>query len=300
MSESGGNDATIQALIAWGEGLEAVRAMLLTSTRAVPGGVVDALSDYDVILVTRDIRPSMDDHGWIGDFGEVLIAYWDPVETDGDTGYERSGNIVQYADGLKIDFSLWPVGMLERIAAMDRLPDELDAGYRVLVDKDGVAGRLAAPTYRAYIPERPDEAAYLTLVNDFFVGVPYVAKSLARGDVLPGKWALDYDMRYVYLLPMLEWRVECDHGWSLPVGNNGKGLMTRLSPDTRDAMEGTYAGIDAEANCEAMFRMIELFRKVAREVGALLGYAYPEELDARVTTFAWTMLDGRQGQPGNM
>lgn len=300
MSDGAETDVMIRNLIVWGEAREDVRAMLLTSTRAVPGGVVDALSDYDVIVVTRDIRPYMDDHDWIGDFGDVLVAYWDPLESDPETGEAWTGNIVQYADGLKIDFSLWPVGMLERIMAMDRLPDELDAGYRVLLDKDGMVGRLVAPTYAAYIPDRPDERAYLTLVNDFFVGVPYVAKCLVRGDVLPGKWALDYDMRYVYLLPMLEWRVECDHDWSLPVGINGKGLMTRLPSDIRDAMEGTYAGIDVEANRDAMFRMIELFRRVGREVGESLGYTYPEELDTRVTAFAREMLAGGQGQPGNM
>lgn len=290
MSKAVEHDAVIRSLLRWGEEREDVRAMLLTSTRAIPGGVVDALSDYDVIVVTRDIRPYVDDHGWVGDFGEVLVAYWDPVETDADTGCAWSGNIIQYEDGLKIDFSLWPVGMLDRIAVLDRLPDELDAGYRVLLDKDGVAGRLAAPTYTAYIPQRPDEETYLTLVNDFFIGVPYVAKCLVRGDVLPGKWALDYDMRYVYLLPMLEWRVECDHDWSLPVGINGKGLMTRLLRDVRDDLEGTYAGIDVEANRKAMFRMIGLFRRVAREVGESLGYAYPEDLDARVTSFARKML----------
>lgn len=291
MCDAAEDDAVIRKLVGWGAAREDVRAMLLTSTRAVPGGAVDALSDYDVIVVARDIRPSMEDPSWVGDFGEVLIAYWDPVETDPETGCEWSGNIVQYADGLKIDFTLWPAGMLERIAARDRLPDELDAGYRVLLDKDGVAGRLAAPTYRAYIPQRPDEATYRTLVNDFFVGVPYVAKCLVRGEVLAGKWALDYDMRYVYLLPMLEWRVSCDEDWSVPVGVNGKGLLKRLPQDIRDALEGTYAGMGADANREAMLRMIDLFRRVAREVGACLGFAYPEELDAQVTAYAREMMD---------
>jgi len=37
------------------EVVNAVRAMLLTSTRAVPGSLLDAWSDHDVILVVRDI-----------------------------------------------------------------------------------------------------------------------------------------------------------------------------------------------------------------------------------------------------
>lgn len=181
--------------------------------------------------------------------------------------------------------------MLERLVALETLPAELDAGYRVLLDKDGLAGRLRSPTYTSYVPDRPDATAYLTLVNDFFVGAPYVAKCLLRDEVLPAKWCLDYDMRYVYLLPMLEWRVECDHGWSIPVGINGKGLKTHLPLDVWAELEGTYAGAGVAETWEALFRMIALFRRVGREVSADLGYAYPEDLDRRVTDFMREMRE---------
>jgi aminoglycoside 6-adenylyltransferase len=284
----------IDRLVHWAGQRDAVRSVLLTSTRTVPGGTVDALSDYDIILVLRDIHPFMTDRGWIADFGEVLVAYWDPLEpdTEAGTGIAQSGNIVQYADGLKIDFRFWPVALLEAVTRLPALPAELDAGYRVLLDKDGVARGLRPPTHAAYIPARPDEAAYLTLVNDFFVGAPYVAKCLLRDDVLPAKWCLDYDMRYVYLLPMLEWRMECDHDWSVPVGVNGKGLKKRLPPEIWAELEGTYAGAGVAENWESLFRMIALFRRISREVGAHLGYAYPEALDRRVTAFVRRMQEG--------
>lgn len=57
MSGAQETDAVIAHLVGWAERREAVRAVLLTSTRTVPGAKVDALSDYDVILVVRDIRP---------------------------------------------------------------------------------------------------------------------------------------------------------------------------------------------------------------------------------------------------
>jgi len=99
------HDDTLNHLVAWGEARDDVRAMLLTSTRAAPGGEVDALSDYDVILVVRDIRPYAHERRWLADFGEVLVAYWDPVAPDPETGVDATGNVVQYADGLKIDFT---------------------------------------------------------------------------------------------------------------------------------------------------------------------------------------------------
>src|SRR5690606_14897820 len=101
-----------------------VRAVLLTSTRAVPGGKVDALSDYDVIVVVRDVRPYADDHGWIEDFGPVLVAYWDPLQPDRDNRLHQANNVVQYEGALKIDFGVWSVEKLRQIAALPDLSDE--------------------------------------------------------------------------------------------------------------------------------------------------------------------------------
>jgi aminoglycoside 6-adenylyltransferase len=53
----------------WGSGQDAVRAMLLTSTRAVPQAAVDRMSDYDVILVVRDIVPFHENRTWLQAFG---------------------------------------------------------------------------------------------------------------------------------------------------------------------------------------------------------------------------------------
>jgi aminoglycoside 6-adenylyltransferase len=284
-------DDVIRRLVRWADRQAAVRAMLLTSTRAIPHAAVDALSDYDVVLAVRDIRPFVADRGWLEDFGEVLVAYWDPIRPDPDHGLERLGNVTQYADGLKIDFNLWPVALLERIAGAPALPVELDAGYRVLADKDGLTVGLRPPTHAAYIPTPPDDATYQAVVNDFFVDAPYVAKCLVRDELLPAKWCLDYDMKHVYLRPMLEWRMECDHGWAVPVRILGKGLKGRLPPDLWTELEGTYAGAGIADNWEALFRTMALFRRVARDVAAHLNYAYPDELDRRVSAYVRRMRD---------
>ncbi len=296
MSETQQSDVVIDHLVGWAEGRDEVRVVLLTSTHAVPDAKVDALSDYDVILVVRDIHPFATERSWLADFGTVLIAYWDPLHPDPDTGIECASNVVQYADGLKIDFTIWPVAILEQLLSAAALPKELDAGYRVLLDKDGLAANLREPTHTAYISARPDEATYLTLVNDFFVGAPYVAKCLLRDEILPAKWCLDYDMRHVYLLPMLEWRMACDHDWAVPTGALGKGLKRRLPPDLWAEFEATFAGAVLEDNWDALFRMIALFGRVAGEVGAHLGYTYPEAFARRVTEFVWRMY--RNGGAG--
>jgi aminoglycoside 6-adenylyltransferase len=276
-------------LIQWAEHRSSIRAMLLTSTRAVPNAAVDFLSDYDVILIVEDIHPFYEDRSWLKDFGEVLVVYWDPIFPDPEHGIERTANVTQYTDGLKIDFSLWPVALLQKIVRAPALEAELDAGYRVLLDKDSLTRELKPPTHQAYIPTRPTNEAYQLLINDFFTDVPYMAKCLLRGELLPAKWCLDYDMKHVHLRPMLEWRMGVEHNWSVPTGSLGKGLKKKLPPEIWSRLEATYAGADTQDNWEALFRTITLFREVAMQVGAGLGYDYPLELDQRVTAFVQKM-----------
>lgn len=132
--------------------------MILTSSRAIPHTTVDAFSDDDVILVADDIHWFLADQRWIEHFGDVLVAYWDPLLTDSDSGIAHSANIVQYQDTLKIEFSLWLVAMLDHTVHLPALPAELDAGYGVLVDKDRLTDSLRAPAYSGFISSPPDEA----------------------------------------------------------------------------------------------------------------------------------------------
>jgi len=279
----------IQRLIQWAEQRESIRAMLLTSTRAIPTASVDVFSDYDVVLVVKNIRPFFEDRSWLADFGEVLIVYCDPIYSDPDYGIEKFANVTQYADGLKIDFTLWPVELLQKILQAPALTAELDAGYRILIDKDHLTEGMQPPTYTAYIPVPPTEQVYQKTIEDFLSDPPYVAKCLLRDELLPAKWCLDYDMKHIFLRSMLEWRMELDHGWSMPTGALGKGLKKRLPPEIWSQLENTYAGADIAGNWEALFRTMSLFRQVAMEVGEGLGYVYPHDLDQRVTAYVKDM-----------
>ena len=277
-------DATYK-IIQWAQTCNPIRAVLLTSTRAIPNATVDVLSDYDVILVVQDIHPFVADHAWLNTFGEVLVTYWDAIHPDPLSGIDHCGSVIQYSDGLKIDFTLWPVDLLQHIIAAPVLPAELDAGYQVLLDKDHLTDRLRPPTGRAYVPKPPTHAEYQILINDFLSDAPYVAKCLWRNELMPAKWCLDYDMKHIYLRQMLEWRLEIDYDWSVPVGFLGKGLSKHLPPATWTALEQTYAGAGTADNWIALMRTMELFRQVSVEVGDSLKYPYPDELHQRVTAY---------------
>jgi len=272
-------------LIQWATARNPIRAVLLTSTRAIPDAPIDALSDYDVILIVQELLPFAFDHTWLTDFGDVLVAYWDPIYPDPVFGIEKCGNVTQYADGLKIDFTLWPVALFQQIVAAPVLLAELDAGYSVVLDKDHLTANLRMPTGTAYVPTPPTLTTYQTLINDFLSDAPYVAKCLWRDELLPAKWCLDSDMKHTYLRRLLEWRMEIDHDWSISAGFLGKGLKKRLSPDIWARVEQTYVGARIADNWDALAHTMTLFRQVAIEIGAHLGYAYPDDLHQRVSAY---------------
>ena len=285
MSSTAREDEVIRRLKLWAMQRESVRAMLLTSTRANPNATLDAFSDYDIILIVDDIHPYYQDRSWLGDFGDVLVAYWDSIYLAPEYGLEVFGNVTQYVDGLKMDFTLWPIKLVRRIAEEDRLPANLDVGYTVLLDKGQLTAGLKAPTYTVYIPKRPTGEAFYKVVEDFYSDAPYVAKCLLRDELLPAKWCLDYDMKHVYLRQMLEWRMELDCEWSIPTGALGKGLKKRLPAAIWSALEETFAGAEIDENWEALFKTLALFRDLGKQVADGLGYLFPDELDRRVTAF---------------
>ncbi len=279
-------------LVAWGEACPPIRALILTSSRARSDATVDLLSDYDVIAAVHDPAAFAADGSWPSAYGPPSARWGDQGELYGLTTYFRG---VVYEDGVKIDYTLWPDALLERVSEGGALPGMLDVGYRVLLDKDGRTSGWPPPAYRAHIPTRPTQAEYDALVEEFWWSATYVAKSLWRGEVVFTKYVLDHDLKLGPLRRFLEWRIEIDHDWSVRPGMLGRGLERSLPADVWAELAGTYVGMDVEDNWDALFRTTALFRRVATEVGDALGYAYPQHVDDVVTAQLEAVRDLRPG-----
>ena len=273
----------VSSLVQWAESKVDIRAMLLTSTRTNAHATVDEFSDYDVILAVTDYRQYSESDDWLEDFGKVLTVYRDPIRTE--FGLEKFCRVTHYEDGTKIDYTVYPVDLLKRIAEELELPTNLDAGYTVLLDKDKLTEQLKPPTYKAYIPVIPTEKEYQTLVEEFFSETIYVAKHICRDDLMPLKYCLDFMAKQKHLRKMLEWRVELNHNWSLKPGAYGKNLKKYVAPAIWSELESTYVGAGKDENWEALFKTISVFREVAIEIADYLSYAYPFSLDQRVVKY---------------
>lgn len=99
------------------------------------------------------------------------------------------------------------------------------------------------------------------------------------------KVILDYEMKYLLVRRLLEWRIEIEHDWSLKPGFFGRGLKQYVDAETWAEFEATYGGPDREENWSALFQTIALFRRVAIDVVRMLGYAYPHSMDAQMMIY---------------
>ena len=261
-------DPVLAHILGWAEAEDAVRVVVLTSTRARAEGPPDPLSDYDVVVSLTDLER----FDAAASYGTPAARWGDEQDVHGSKTLFRG---VVYDDGVKIDWTLWPSEVPELVAARG-LTDALDVGYRVLLDKDGTTARWAQPTRRAHIPRRPTEAEYVALVEEFWWSATYVAKARARGEQLFLRFVLDVDLTHSVLRRMLEWLIETDRGWQWTPGAYGRGIERELPPDLSDALANAYGSFE---------RTVALFRRAAHAVGEALGYAYPEYADKTVSAY---------------
>jgi len=260
--------AVLDRILHWGGRDEAVRLLVLTSSRARSDETVDLLSDYDVVVASTDLA-AFDP---AAAYGPPLARWGDEHLVHGVTTLFRG---VVYEDGVKIDWTLWPAEVPALVAGHG-LTDDLDVGYRVLLDKDGAAAEWPEAAYRAHVPAQPTEAEYLALVEEFWWSSTYVAKALWRGEHLFADFVLAVDLRHGVLRRLLEWLVEVEHGWMLRPGAYGRGLEKLLPDDDARELAATYEGA---AGAEAFERTVVLFRRAARAVADGLGFAYPQRVD---------------------
>jgi aminoglycoside 6-adenylyltransferase len=273
----------VERLIRWAEAQDAVRAMLLYSSRANPNAPIDEFSDYDVLLAVWDADAFYKEDQWLSDFGAVLTVFRNPMERR--DGFARSLFVTHYEDGVKADFAFVDSGYFSFLSQQSRLPEDLNNGYRVLLDKDHLTDSLPAPTYSAYRLAPPDESAFHALAEEFFNDAAYVAKALRRGDLLPAKLSLDHVMKYECLRRALDWRFGIETQWTQASRDCGKGLRHRISPALLTELENTYVGAGIDENWEALFSTIALFRRVMYEVSEKLGFIYPQDQDHRVMIY---------------
>jgi aminoglycoside 6-adenylyltransferase len=126
-------NAVLRDLIHWADRQEAVRAMLLTSSRAEPDAPVDIFSDYDVVLVVRDLHPFFEERSWLQDFGDILVVYWDPIYFEPECDHDWSIAAGHMGKGMKVQLPSGIWSELEHTYVGAGLDENWEALFQTMV-----------------------------------------------------------------------------------------------------------------------------------------------------------------------
>ena len=252
-----------------------IRAVMMNGSRANPNAPKDFFQDYDIVYFVTDAAPYTRNLEWIRRFGELMILQLpddmaDPPPVDAPSYCY----LMQFADGNRIDLTIWPI---------DKLDDwEADSQTLILLDKDGLFPGVPPASDRDYLPKPPTAKQFADCTNEFWWVSPYAAKGLWRDELPYAKHMADHYVRE-QLDKMLAWYVGIKTNFQVSPGKGGKYLQRCLEPELYALLLCTYSDADPEHAWEALLAMTELFRRVAIPVAEHFGYAYPYGDDQRVS-----------------
>jgi aminoglycoside 6-adenylyltransferase len=254
---------------------ERIRAVIMNGSRANPQASTDIFQDYDIVYVVTDILSFKKDPAWIDPFGEQIIMQLpddmeDPPPDDGDS----YGYLMQFADGNRIDLTLFPITKTDELRG-----DSLSV---LLLDKDGIIEPFPTPSESNYLPKPPTAKAFADCCNEFWWVSTYVAKGLWRDEITYAKSMLDQYVR-PQLMKMLDWHIAIKTEFSCNPGKFGKYFKQYLEPELWDLLMATYADADYDHTWESLEMMCRLFRITSQAVAAYFGFDYPLEDDEKVS-----------------
>lgn len=264
----------------WGNSNDVVRAIIMIGSRAQEKDC-DEFSDYDFSIFTTDFTSFIKDNSWISSIGAPWTILPEKIYRDGE---EFPTRLVIFEGGVKIDFSFFPMKILDKLIEGRILPVDYNIGYRVLLDKDDLTRKMPEPTPTDFLEEKPSEDEFKALVEEFWFEAYHVAKYLARGDL----WSLkfrDHGIKDNLLVKMIGWNAQAKQNWRFSPNPNGKQMQSWLAEDIWNSLSVCFADFDLKSSEIAFEKTIDLFRKLALETAKILKYRYPEEVDRNISGF---------------
>ncbi|MDQ3122731.1 MAG: aminoglycoside 6-adenylyltransferase [Actinomycetota bacterium] len=251
------------AVADWAGEREDVRALLVVGSQARARVPADRWSDLDLVFLLEDPKPYLEDASWVEEFGVPAITF---LEATLDGHWERR---VLYETGEDVDFVLFPASSIERLEASEGAAELLARGYRLLVDRAGIADTLqrSATTPR---PTGPTQHDFGELASDFWYHALWTAKKLRRGEVFTALECLDGYMK-ARLVTLLGW-----HARSLDptvdTWHAGRFVERWADPGALASLENAFAHYDVRDVARALWETIDLWQGLEEETSSRLGF----------------------------
>lgn len=273
----------LEKIINWAGSEEVIRLALLTGSFA-DRSFTDELSDYDISFFCSNTQKLTECDTWVKDIDDVWVMI---PEKYGLLEASIPTKLVIFGGGKKADFSFFSVQQLKKLE-IDGLPDALNMGYEVLVDKDRLANKLPLPKFEGFRESRPSEEEFHRLIKEFWFEIYHVAKYLRRQDL----WSVQFRLSGIhhnFLVKMICWNEASKHNWNYRTNKIGKRMHEWVSEDTWKAVHRVFPHFEAKDGWGALRRTMGLFGRLARETASDLEYSYCTDMERDITNYVQSL-----------
>lgn len=298
----------LSKIVDWGATRGDVRAIAVVGSGARSDHPADAWSDLDIIVVARRPRRYLGDPRWLAAIERPWLVLRDRTPIGDQEIFHAT-----FEGGATLDLVVVPstafslaarslqtlrryplaAALLPRIARdqLDVLSDLVSHGIRFELDKDRIADRLTRVGLPTPSPRSPSEQEFLDLVSRFLNEQVSVALKMGRGELFVAKTSGESRLMAL-LLQMIEWHTQATSDRWSPVFERGRFLEEWAPPIVIERLQGTFPTYDPAGVWRARLEALDLFRLLAEETGAQLGFSYPRQLEE--TVMSWV----RSQEPG--
>lgn len=237
----------------------------------------DKYQDYDVTFFVTERDSFLVSDSWLAIFGKVVFMQKPEDMTLFPPEFPKMYSYLMYLeDGIKIDLSL---------VLVEDLPwylEESDGLVEVLVDKDKLLSDLAPASDKNYWLKKPNQAEFNDCLNEFWHVSAYVAKGLARGELLFAMDHLHNNIRQE-LLRMMSWHIGYEQGYDRSLGKNYKFIQNYLSEENWQDFLLTFDLSTKEKMEHSFWHTLSLFQTYSKQVSVELGFDYPNDDEVMIS-----------------
>ncbi len=251
------------AVADWAEGREDVRALLVVGSQVRTDAPADRWSDLDLVFLVDDPTPYLADANWVEEFGVPVLSF---LEATLDGHWERR---VLYETGEDVDFVLFPASASERLEASAGAAELLARGYRLLIDRAGIAETVERSAVKPR-PSGPTQHDFDELASDFWYHALWTAKKLRRGEVFTAIECLDGYMK-ARLATLLGWHARAVDS-AVDTWHSGRFVERWADPGALAALEKAFAHYDVRDVARALWETIDLWQVLEEETASRLGF----------------------------
>ena len=255
-----------------------IRLMTLEGSRTNPSIPDDGWKDYDLSYFVTDMASFLQNDDWLVPFGKRLILQKPeamklyPAELGNWFSY-----LMLFEDGNKVDLTLIP---LEETASYFEKSDGL---VEVLLDKDQRITDPPTASDERYWIQAPTAKTYDDCCNEFWWLTTYVAKGLAREELLFAADHLNGILRPA-LLQMMAWEIGSREGFDFSLGKNYKFIQDYLPVEKWQKLLESFNMSGTSEMWHSLFTCCHLFRDYSQTVAQTFHYRYPA-YDENITPY---------------